>query len=444
MTQSGQNYWSPERWRFLLVVFSGVLGGAISGYWQASFIVALLVYIVWLLYKLQQLHSWLEQGGKITHTPDNNGIWERITYHILNTKKQSTIRKQRMSSLLKRFQGIITSLPYATVVLNGKNEIDWANKTSSSLLRLNLKTDRGQRIENLFRVPKLHKLLEKNKQKEIEISSPYNPQIKLAIQLIPIEKDLKLLIARDISERVHLQEMRKNFIANASHELRTPLTVIAGYLEIMHADEALPDSLRIAVESASEQSSRMQDIIEDLLTLSRLENSELNENRLTEINVAQIVETLCSNEQSLDENAHKLIKQLDHSLMIKGNELEITSVCANLIHNAIRYTPAGTKINIIWRENRQGEAVFTVADKGEGIGPEHISHLTERFYRVDKGRSRDAGGTGLGLAIVQHIMQRHGGRLYIQSRLGQGSTFSAIFPQNFTVRRSSKESSTVA
>ncbi len=423
----GHDYWGLERWRFFLVLFGALLGGVLSGYWQASVIVALLVYIIWLLYKLQQLHNWLEKGSSITHVPDSDGIWERITYHILNTKKKSNTRKKRMSNLLKRFQGIITSLPYATVVLTGNNEIDWANKASSQLLRLNLKTDRGQRIDNLFRVPKLHKLLEKNKQKEIEITSPYNDRVKLAIQLIPIENDLKLLIARDISERVQLQEMRKNFIANASHELRTPLTVIAGYLEMLQADQHLPESLKTAVGAASEQSSRMQGIIEDLLTLSRLENSELDEDKVTDIPMAKLIEAICDNEKSLDKSAHKIHTQLDDSLTIKGIELELTSVCTNLIHNAIRYTPAGTEITISWQRAKNGEAVFTVVDKGEGIAPEHLPHLTERFYRVDKGRSRDAGGTGLGLAIVQHIVKRHNGRLTIKSELGKGSSFRASF-----------------
>ena len=428
MTHKAHNYWGLERWRFLLVIFAGCLGGLLSGYWQGSFILALLAYIVWLLYKLKQLHNWLEKGSSLKNVPESDGIWERITYHILNTKKKSNTRKQRMSNLLKRFQGIITSLPYATVVLTGNNEIDWANKASAQLLRLNINTDRGQRIENLFRVPKLHKLLDKNKQKEIEITSPYNDHSKLAIQLIPIENDLKLLIARDISERVQLQDMRKSFIANASHELRTPLTVIAGYLEIMQAENNLPESLQAAVNSAAEQSSRMQGIIEDLLTLSRLENSELDEEKITDINMAKLIETICENENSLDKRSHIITKQLDDSLTIKGIELELTSICTNLIHNAIRYTPAGTEINIGWQQASNGEAVFTVADKGDGIAPEHLSHLTERFYRVDKGRSRDSGGTGLGLAIVQHIVQRHGGLLNIESQQGQGSTFRVSFP----------------
>ena len=430
MTSNSQDYWSLERWRFLLVLFAGFLGGLLSGYWLISLIIALVAYIGWLLFKLQQLHNWLENGGKVSSVPDSNGIWERINYHIQSTHKKSDTRKKRMAKLLKRFQGIITSLPYATVVLTGNNEIDWANKSSTKLLKLNLKTDRGQRLENLIRVPNIHKLLSNNKQKEIEINSPFDNQTKLAIQLIPIQGDLKLLIARDISERVDLQEMRKNFIANASHELRTPLTVIAGYLEIMKGDEKLPKHLQPAVRSASEQSIRMQRIIEDLLTLSRLENSEIDEEKITDIDMATIIKRICDNEELIDKNLHIISCNLNEELSIRGVEIEIISVCSNLIRNAIRYTPAGSEITISWHKQETGEAVFSVKDNGDGIAPEHLSHLTERFYRVDKGRSRDTGGTGLGLAIVQHIVQRHGGRLNIQSELGKGSTFTAIFSVN--------------
>ncbi|HIQ16169.1 MAG TPA: phosphate regulon sensor histidine kinase PhoR [Leucothrix sp.] len=427
MKSNGHEYWRVERLRLLFILIASLLLGWITGFWQASVILSLVTYIIWTLYRLKELHNWLEKGAKTKDVPENDGIWGRITYHIQNTKKKSDVRKHRMSNLLKRFQGIITSLPYATVVLTSNNEIDWANKASMQLLGIQLRTDRGQRLENLLRVPKIQELLAKNEQKEIEVSMHHDKQTKLAIQLIPIQKDLKLLIARDISERVSLQEMRKNFIANASHELRTPLTVIAGYLEIMQADDALPDNLQVAVVAASGQSTRMHRIIEDLLTLSRLESSEVDADKIEIINVAKLIKSINDNEASIDKRTHIIKLDLDETLTISGIESEITSVCTNLIHNAIRYTPENTEINISWKKDRAGNAVFSVEDKGNGIAPEHLSHLTERFYRVDKGRSQDAGGTGLGLAIVQHIVSRHKGRLDIQSEIGKGSVFSVTF-----------------
>ena len=424
--------WSIERWRIVLVLFLAFLGGLLTGYWLISLIISLAGYIGWLLYKLKQLHTWLMKGAKPSLLPDSNGIWERITQQIQLIHKKSNRRKDRMASLLKRLQGIITGLPYATVVLNGNNKIDWANGISNEYLNIDIKKDRGQRIDNLIRLPEVHKILEKNSKKEIEVSfstGDYGLERQVAIQVIPVQGDLKLLVARDISERANIHRMRKNFIANASHELRTPLTVIAGYLEIMQEDDKLPESLQPAVLAAADQSIRMQHIIEDLLTLSRLENSELNDNSSSIINVPSVLERICDDEATLiTDNTHIIDKDIDSTLKIKGSDAEIISVCGNLIHNSIRHTQDGTKVKVVWVKTADGGGCLSVIDDGQGIPAEHLMHLTERFYRVDKGRSRDKGGTGLGLAIVQHIIQRHDGNLDIQSEVGKGSVFSVCFP----------------
>ncbi|MEH6454922.1 MAG: phosphate regulon sensor histidine kinase PhoR [Cocleimonas sp.] len=429
--------WSIERWRIVLVLFLAFLGGILTGFWLISLVFALLGYIGWLLYKLSQLHTWLIKGAKPSLLPDSNGLWERITQQIQLTHKKSDRRKERMANVLKRLQGIITGLPYATVVLNENNEIDWANAHSNEYLHIDIKKDRGQRIDNLIRLPEVHKLLENNSTKEIEVSfstGDYGLERQVAIQVIPVEDGLKLLIARDISERINIHRMRKNFIANASHELRTPLTVIAGYLEIMQEDDSFPENLQPAILSASDQSIRMQRIIEDLLTLSRLENSDLNDNSNNIINVPSVLERVYADETSLIENdTHVIEKDIDENLKLKGSDAEIISVCSNLVHNAVRHTQDDTKITIQWQLNQDNEACLKITDNGQGIPAEHIVHLTERFYRVDKGRSRDKGGTGLGLAIVQHIVQRHGGKLVINSMVGKGSEFIACFPSSRVV-----------
>ena len=429
--------WGTERWRFLLVLFLAFIGGMVTGYWLISLVVCLLAYIGWLLYKLNQLNTWLMKGAQASMLPDNNGIWERITQHIQLIKKKSNKRKDRMSNVMKRLQGIITGLPYATVVLNDNNEIDWANALSNDYLNIDMKRDRGQRIDNLIRLPEVHKVLENNSTTEIEVSislGDYGFQRQIALQIIPVEDDLKLLIARDISDRININKMRKNFIANASHELRTPLTVIAGYLEIMQEDDKFPVNLKPAIDSAADQSIRMQRIIEDLLTLSRLENSELNDETSNIIDVPLILKSVTADENSLIVNeSHSIHNAIDSTLKIKGSEVELISVCSNLIHNAIRHTQDGTKVTVIWQLNSDDEACLTIKDDGQGIPTKHIAHLTERFYRVDKGRSRDKGGTGLGLAIVQHIVQRHGGRMDIESEVSKGSCFSICFPKSRSV-----------
>jgi two-component system phosphate regulon sensor histidine kinase PhoR len=261
------NYLNVEFWRIMLVIFIALLGGILSHQWLLSLCLTLVVYIVWLLYKLHQLQKWLEGGAKAKHAIDNSGLWGSITQQIQFMQKQSNERKKHMGKLLKRSQRIITGLPYAAIVLNKHNEIDWANKISANSLNIDIKKDRGQRIENLIRLPEFRQALNEQVTTEIEYSPPQNVGQKLALQLIFVHKDLKLLIAQDISERENILQMRKNFIANASHELRTPLTVISGYLEIMYEEIDFPENLQIPLLSAMDQSVRMQRIIEDLLIL---------------------------------------------------------------------------------------------------------------------------------------------------------------------------------
>ncbi|MEE9493473.1 MAG: phosphate regulon sensor histidine kinase PhoR [Gammaproteobacteria bacterium] len=421
-------YWGIERWRLALVFFVALVGGLLTSSWLASLTLALAGYVFWLMYKLNQLNKWLESGVRPSYLPDNNGIWARITQQIQGMQKKSEKRKRRVLKMLKRVQGITSNLPYATVVLHRNNEIDWANKASEKYLGIDIKRDRDQRIDNLIRLPEFHKLVNSNEQAEIEIPMPQDQSRQLAVQLIPAQKNMRLLIARDISERIQIQQMRKNFIANASHELRTPLTVIAGYLEILQSADDLPDHLQTAVQGATIQSDRMLNIIEDLLILSRLENSGFNEQSTTVIDVASIVQSICDEEVAMDINAHDIKIDIDSRLQIKGIESEIISICSNLIHNAFLHTSVGTRITIEWKKKKFNEACLVVSDTGKGIAIEHIAHLTERFYRVDQGRSQDEGGTGLGLAIVQHVVKRHGAKLTIHSTVGKGSSFVVCFP----------------
>ena len=376
----------------------------------------------------------MQGGSREQDLPDSNGVWELVYQQIQKIKKTSAKRKRRTAKLVARFQGIITGLPYATVVLNGNNEIDWANIKAIDYLNINIKNDRGQRLENLIRIPEMQAILAKNAEQELELVIPQISDRQLALQLIPVADDLKLLIARDISERVQMQQMRKTFIANASHELRTPLTVIAGYLEILRNDSEVPERLGDAVIAASEQSARMQCIIDDLLTLSRLEQSELDDNSSVVMDAPLILESICNDEIALiSDDTHSLSVDIDADLKLMGVEAEIVSVFTNLIHNAIRHTRAGTSIQLSWEITPRQEACLVVKDDGQGIAEQHLPHLTKRFYRVDKGRSKQHGGTGLGLAIVQHVIQRHGGHLDIQSTLGKGSVFTVCFPGNRVV-----------
>lgn len=422
------HYWVDELWRIVLVIFIALLIGVQSGYWLVCLILSLVGYIIWFLYKLHQLYAWLENAAKPAYAPEGNGLWEGVTHQVQNLQKKSVARKQRMRKLLKRSKMIISGLPYATVVLNGHNEIDWANKTSATFLNIDGKRDKGQRIDNLIRSPKFQQLLTEKKVKEIDISLSHALDRPLAVHLSSVQKNFKLLIARDMSERVNILQMRKNFIANASHELKTPLTVISGYLEMIQSDESLPDHLRADLNVVSEQAQRMQHIIADLLTLSRLENSTLAINSSV-VDVPDIIQTICHDELALiHNNSHTLTVNIDVDLKITGAESELISICSNLIHNAIDHTKVGTHISVEWKVRSTGEACLIITDNGQGIPGKHIAHLTERFYQVDQAHSRNTNGTGLGLAIVQHSVHRHGGRLHIQSTEGKGSCFTVCFP----------------
>ncbi len=428
------HYWATELWRITLFVFLAIVAGSISGQWLISITIISISYSVWLLYKLNNLNQWLKSKSYRKNSPDNSGIWERIETQIRNINRTSDKNKKRTNKLLKRFQGIVKGLPYATIILNENNEIEWANEKALSYLNIDISKDRGQRIDNLLRSPEAVKIVNKKRNQEIEISLPHNNERRLAVQYVPVQKDLKLVLARDISDRINVQQMRKNFISNASHELRTPLTVISGYLEMMADDENLPGHLKSAVKHSSIQSARMKDIIEDMLTLSRLEKSELDEESCSNVDVASILNSICNDEIKItSSNSHRLITDIDNRLHLLGVESEIVSVCSNLIQNAIKHTPSETEIRVSWKQQDNGNACLSIDDNGPGIPDEHIGNLTQRFYRVDKGRSRDQGGTGLGLAIVQHIIQRHGGELEISSIINKGSTFSAVFPADKVV-----------
>lgn len=248
-----------------------------------------------------------------------------------------------------------------------------------------------------------------------------------------MQPGLYLLSARNISQQIHLNAMRRAFIANASHELRTPLTVLSGYLELFDDDPELPEHLKPAIEQAREQGVRMQRIISDMLKLSQLESSERNVSTESTVNISAIINsTATALQKTIAADSHTLTLDIDESIHIRGVEKDITSVITNLLENSIKHTPTGSHIRVGWQWGASGHAEFTVEDDGPGIPQEHLEHLTERFYRVDKGRSRDKGGTGLGLAIVKHVMLNHDGSLDVSSEAGK-TVFVAWFPEERVV-----------
>jgi two-component system phosphate regulon sensor histidine kinase PhoR len=254
-----------------------------------------------------------------------------------------------------------------------------------------------------------------------------NREIALSVQLVPFGASKKLLIARDITDLERVDAMRRDFIANVSHELRTPLTVVGGFVETLaDTPDLSPADSRGYFNLMLDHTRRMQRLLDDLLTLSHLESAE-HALKDESVNMDELAQALKTEAESLSRGRHRIALQIGSDAGLKGSLQEIRSALGNLVSNAVRYTPDGGEITLAWRE-RDSEGVFSVTDTGDGIAAEHIPRLTERFYRVDRSRSRETGGTGLGLAIVKHVLTRHGARLDVQSTPGRGSTFSALFP----------------
>lgn len=398
---------------------------------------AVLVYLVgyvgWLLYRLQVIVRWLGKGAKPASAPPTIGLTNEIVQLIHREKKYSRKQKNRYRSTLAQFNSLASDLPDATVVLNKDHEIRWSNAAALALLNIHPERDRDQRIDNLVRAPEFRDYLNADDDEgELEMSLPASPDRVLAVRKVPTGKHLTVLIAADITQRVHVREMRKAFVGDVSHELRTPLTVIRGYLEMLRENDALDPEAALCVQQISVQSDRMRGIVEDLLHLSTLEGNPLAENEGDTVSIHSMVVSMVDALKTVSPE-HVFVLDLDPDLALRGSETELYSACNNLLTNAARYTEPGTTITITWRQEADGSAHYSVADNGPGIEARHLGRLSERFYRVDSGRSRDEGGTGLGLAIAKHAAQRHGGNLDIDSTPGSGSIFSLTFPASRTI-----------
>jgi two-component system phosphate regulon sensor histidine kinase PhoR len=328
---------------------------------------------------------------------------------------------------MRQLQRSTTALPNGVVILNAQREIVWFNRMAAQLLDLRRTADLGLRIENLLREPAFARYIARQDYSNpVVIRRATREECFLSLQLVPYGEGQQLLLAADVSRQMRLEAVRRDFVANASHELRSPLTVISGYLETLSQDPALDRDLQGPVAEMRRQAERMTGIIHDLLELSRLEQSE--EPVAGEpLDVAALLALLRKDVLARPVHPRELRVRIDSDAVLLGEESEIHSAFSNLVDNAAKYTAADGSIEMRWWVDENG-GHFSVTDTGIGIPSEYIPRLTERFYRVDPGRSRATGGSGLGLAIVKHVLQRHGAELEIRSVLGKGSTFTCHFP----------------
>ena len=410
---------------FALLLF---LIGLAVGHPALLLLIGALGYLGWHLMHLLRVVRWLSEGRKFS-PPDAPGMWSELHYQLYRLQQRHRKRKHKLTGLLNRYQETAAVLPDATVVLGVRGECEWWNDAAAKLLGLRSPQDIGQRIDNLVRFPAFTQFLAReNYSEQVNIQSPVNGQTLLAVRIVPYGQNQRLLVARDVTQLERLEQVRRDFIANVSHELRTPLTVITGFLEtLIDTETALDESWRRPMLQMQEQARRMQRIVDDLLFLARLEGHD-DKLRSDPVDVPHLLAVLREDGVTLSgSKEHRISLDADAGLWLRGNEDELRSAFSNLIYNAVQYTPPGGAIAIRWFADDKG-AHLTVQDSGGGIAAHHLPRLTERFYRVDVGRSRESGGTGLGLAIVKHALQRHDALLVVSSELGKGSVFSCDFP----------------
>jgi len=421
-----RNPWPAAVARLVLILAAAGVVGLAVGRPTLGLLVGTGAYLAWQMRNLMRLERWLRKGRRI-HPPQSQGLWEVVFDNLYQLQRRHRQRRQRLAALLRRFKESANAMPDATVVLRGQGEMQWWNLSATRYLGLRWPQDEGQRIANLLRHPEFSAFVrEADYQRAIKVPSPVDERMVLEVRIVPYGDNQRLLLARDVTRLHRLETMRRDFVANISHELRTPLTVIQGLAETLAEYGATDaDELRHSLDMVQQQTRRMGRLVDDLLLLSRLETGERPPETQV-INVPVLLQGLADEARTLSGGKHTVELDVDEGLRVRGDENELRSAFSNLVSNAIKYTPDGGRIRISWFQ-RSREACMSVRDTGIGIPPHHIPRLTERFYRVDGGRSSSAGGTGLGLAIVKHVLSRHQGHLAIDSQPEKGSTFTCVF-----------------
>lgn len=419
--------WTEELWRFALVLGGGLALGLLTGHVISFVLVSVVAYTVWHIHTVRRLILWLDDPLN-SEMPSHFGLWGDVYARILGQLKSARQRERRLGALLEQFQSSAAALPDAVVALGPTDEIRWMNGAAKRLLGLRAPGDYGRPLANLFRAPAFqHYLAARDFSHTLELAAPGPEQRQLSLRAVPYGHEQLLIIVQDVTDRYRVERIRRDFVANVSHELRTPLTVISGFIENMQADpDICPDQWRKPLSLIAEQSGRMQHIVEDLLLLARLEGGEKTLKH-EPVDIPGMLRTLAEEARLLAEEDVDVRVESDSPWLLSGDAGLLRSAIGNLVSNAAYHTPAGGEIILRWVDEPDASCII-VKDTGEGIAPEHIHRLTERFYRVDTGRSRERGGTGLGLAIVKHILQVHEARLEIVSTPGEGSQFVCRFP----------------
>lgn len=419
-----QHAWQVSIGRFVLLVATASLIGWVVGRVESVLLIALAGYALMSLVSLYRIQRWLRSRLRVP-PPEDWGVWSDVAHTVYQRLEQERSRKRRLLRLLRAFREAAAVLPDGVVITTLGREVLWFNESAQRLLGLDLRRDRGARLDRLLDNPRIRGWLAEPGFPEplMDVPAPHDATTRLSMRLIPYTRQQQLLVTRDVSNLMRLEEMRRDFVANVSHELRTPLTVLHGYLDMIDPGES-PEWAPM-IDEMRRQSMRMAQIVEDLLTLSRLEvQAEVAPDR---IDMRSMLSTLQREAEALSNSRHQIVIEHRDAGDLSGSIKDLHSAFSNLVSNAVRYTPAGGRIALSWTRSANGEPSFSVTDTGVGIPPEHLPRVTERFYRVSTSRSRDSGGTGLGLSIVKHALNLHRARLEIESEVGKGSVFTCRF-----------------
>lgn len=416
------------------LALAGLVLGLLAGHAWGGLVLGLALVVMRLLWVVARLSQWLDRPETPPPSRIAGGWLADLGQRLRRARAAQRRRDRRWLRLIREYRRAADALPDAVVALDADNRILGFNPPSRAQLGLRQR-DVGLPIDHLIRQPAFIQYLQAaDWNRDVEVPASDDPSQVLNVHVFPYVQGRRLLIARDVTRLQRLQAMRQDFVANVSHELRTPLTVLAGYIEtLLDTEDELPEDLSRILQHMHLQSERMRRIVEDLLLLSRLETTSPSEDQFEPVHVPAMLETIAEVAEQLSAGeGHRIDHEIAPGLRMRGMTRELDSLFSNLVFNAVKYTPAGGTVTIGWSRDERG-LVFEVRDTGIGIAAHHIPRLTERFYRVDVGRSRSRGGTGLGLAIVKHVLLRHRGRLEIESEVGKGSVFRCIFPAELAV-----------
>ncbi len=400
----------------------GLVGGLLAA---LIFLSILLVHQLWHAQNFTKLLMTARYGD----VPGALGIWGEIYYRLHKLVKGWRDQVLEVEKQHQRFIQAIQASPNGVIMLNEDDQIEWCNEVAEQHFGIQARRDAMQRITHILRKPAfVQYILRQNYRDPVRLTNMgLYEQYSLDVQIFPYGDKQKLVLSQDISQIEKTDAMRRDFVANVSHELKTPLTVMAGFLETVQELDLTAEERQKYLGLISAQTGRMKNLVDDLLTLAKLEGNPEPPISQT-VRVSQLMQRLVMDAEGLSQGAHRIRSEILSNKDFLGDEAEIYSAFSNLVSNAIRYTPAGGEVTVIWKDADEGGVEFVVMDTGPGIAEEHIPRLTERFYRVDRSRSRETGGTGLGLAIVKHVATRHQGELRITSSLGIGSRFTIFIP----------------